>query len=342
MCSDAMICEKGIGAAVRSIEPSDETWLITGGLGYIGAHVARTLIDSGFNVVLLDNLSTGLFSRKPNASIFIKGDVQNSRLVNQVCNEYKIDGVIHLASHKHARESRLNPLKYWVNNVGGTLGLVQGIQGTEVSKVIFSSSCSIYGDTAQVFEGSEDNPQSTYAQTKKVSEDILLQTLLPQNIALINLRFFNVIGCDDFMDSHDNSQECLVPVIANHLLTQTPFRIFGTEHPTKDGTCIRDYIDVRDLARAHAVLAKVIGTRKVQSIVNVSTGTPISVLQVLQEFEIVVGKEIPYSNLPADPADPIAIWSQQSEALRGLGWIPEFKLNDSIKSHWLSLAQSPG
>jgi UDP-glucose 4-epimerase len=323
------------------MEPSDKTWLITGGLGYIGAHVARSLIDNGFNVVLLDNLSTGLLSRKPDTSIFVEGDVQNSRLIKEICNEYKIVGVIHLASDKHARESRLNPLKYWVNNVGGTLGLLQGIDGTEVSKVIFSSSCSIYGDHAEVMESTEDNPKSTYAQTKKVSEEILVQSLARQNIALVNLRFFNVIGCDDFPDAHDNSKECLVPVIANHLLTQTPFKIFGTEHPTRDGTCLRDYIDVRDLARAHALLAKVIGTCKIQAVVNVSTGTPSSVLQVLQEFEKIVERKIPHVAMPADPADPIAIWSQQSETLGALGWFPEFNLSNSIESHWLSLTQSP-
>lgn len=327
---------------MESLDVSQENWLITGGLGYIGAHVARELIKDGCKVVLIDNLTTGLLSRKPDDCVFVEGDVRDSNLVRRLCKDHKINGVIHLASSKHARESRLNPLKYWANNVGGTLGLVQGIEGTDVSKVIFSSSCSIYGDNSEVLESSVDNPISTYAQTKKVSEDILLQTLEIRNIALVNLRFFNVIGCDSFVSAHDNSQECLVPVIANHLLAQTPFRIFGTEHPTKDGTCLRDYIDVRDLARAHSLLAKVIGTLTTQTVVNVSTGTPSSVLEVLQEFEKVVGKEIPYAAMPADPADPIAIWSQQSETLGRLGWIPEFGLIDSIKSHWLSLTQSPG
>ena len=327
---------------MESSDVGQENWLITGGLGYIGAHVARELIKDGCKVVLIDNLTTGLLSRKPDDCVFVEGDVRDSNLVRTLCKDYKINGVIHLASFKHARESRLNPLKYWANNVGGTLGLVQGIEGTDVSKVIFSSSCSIYGDNSEVLEGSVDNPVSTYAQTKKVSEDILVQTLELKNIALVNLRFFNVIGCDSFVGAYDNSQECLVPVIANHLLTQTPFRIFGTEHPTKDGTCLRDYIDVRDLARAHALLAKVIGRRTIQTVVNVSTGTPSSVLEVLQEFEKVVGKEISHFAMPADPADPIAIWSQRSETLGRLGWIPEFGLIDSIKSHWLSLTQSPG
>ena len=327
---------------MESSDVGQENWLITGGLGYIGAHVARELIKDGCKVVLIDNLTTGLLSRKPHNCVFVEGDVRDSNLIRTLCIDYKINGVIHLASFKHARESRLNPLKYWANNVGGTLGLVQGIEGTDVSKVIFSSSCSIYGDNSEVLEGSVDKPISTYAQTKKVSEDILLQSLATKNIVVVNLRFFNVIGCDNFVGAHDNSKECLVPVIANHLLTQTPFRIFGTEHPTKDGTCLRDYIDVRDLARAHSLLAKVIGTLTIQTVVNVSTGTPSSVLEVLQEFEKVVGEEIPCAAMPADPADPIAIWSQQSETLGGLGWIPEFGLHDSIKSHWFSLKQSPG
>jgi UDP-glucose 4-epimerase len=327
---------------VESLDVSEENWLITGGLGYIGAHVARELIKNGCKVVLIDNLTTGLLSRKPDDCVLVEGDVRDSNLVRKLCQDYKINGVIHLASFKHARESRLNPLKYWANNVGGTLGLVQGIEGTNVSKVIFSSSCSIYGDNSEVLEGSVDKPISTYAQTKKVSEDILVQSLTPQNIALVNLRFFNVIGCDSFLSAHDVSQECLVPVIANHFLNKTPFRIFGTTHPTKDGTCLRDYIDVRDLARAHALFAKALGVHKVQTVVNVSTGIPISVLQVLKEFEKVAGRGITHISMPADPADPIAIWAQQSKTLGGLGWIPEFNLSDSIKSHWLSVTQSPG
>lgn len=326
---------------METLKTVKENWLITGGLGYIGAHVVRELIEIGYKVVLIDNLSTGLINRKPDKCILVEGDVRDSNLVRSICQEHEITGVIHLASHKHARESRLNPVKYWANNVGGTLGLVQGIEGTKVSRVIFSSSCSIYGDNSEVSEGSADSPISTYAQTKKISEDILVQSLAPKNIALINLRFFNVIGCGDFVSAHDNSEECLVPVIANHLQAQTQFRIFGTQHPTKDGTCLRDYIDVRDLARAHALLAKVIGTRKIQTVVNVSTGIPRSVLEVKQEFERVVGKEIPHLAMPSDPADPIAIWSQQSETLRELGWIPEFNLIDSISSHWLSLTQGP-
>jgi UDP-glucose 4-epimerase len=190
-----------------------------------------------------------------------------------------------------------------------------------------------------VVEGTTDNPQSTYAYTKKVSEDILVQSLSPKNIALVNLRFFNVIGCDTFSNAHDNSEECLVPVIANHLVNQSRMKIFGTDHPTKDGTCLRDYIDVRDLARAHGLVAREMGKQKLQTVINVSTGIPVSVLDVIKEFERVAGKDLVFASYPADAADPVGIWSQQSRTLRALGWNPEFSLTDSIKSHWYSLTK---
>lgn len=325
---------------MKPVNASDSNWLITGGLGYIGAHVARKLIATGHKVTLIDNLSSGLLSRKPDASFFFKGDVQDSEFIRDICQRQRIKGVIHLASYKHARESRLEPIKYWVNNVGGTLGLVQGLQGSEVSKVIFSSSCSIYGNNSEVNESTTDNPQSPYAYTKKVSEDILTQSLVTQNISLVNLRFFNVIGCDNFPDAHDKSQECLIPVIANNLLSQAPFKIYGTDHPTKDGTCLRDYIDVRDLASAHALIASKIGKGNMRAVINVSTGSPVSVLQVLKEFESVTNTKIPFIQSPANPADPVAIWSHKSRDLTDLGWQTKHSLRESIISHWKSLSQS--
>jgi UDP-glucose 4-epimerase len=262
--------------------------------------------------------------------------------VKEVCDQYEVNGIVHLAAFKHARESMLNPSKYWINNVGTTLGLVEGIQGTKVSKVILSSSCSIYGNNSGVDEKSSDNPQSPYAHTKKVSEETLAGVLPTLGISFMSLRFFNVVGCDSFPQAHDSSDECLIPVITNQVLTEAPFKIFGDSHPTEDGTCVRDYLDVRDLARAHLIVASKLGTLSSPVILNVSSGKAISVLQVLREFEAVIGKEITYTSTPANSADPIAIWSQASKILANWGWEPKHNLKSSISSHWESVNKPPG
>ena len=318
-----------------------QSWLITGGLGYIGAHIAMEFISAGHKVYIIDNLSTGILERKPENAIFIPGDVRDSKLIKKICNEYGISGIVHLAAFKHARESRLNPSKYWHNNVGATLGLIEGIQGTKVSKVLFSSSCSIYGNNPDVNEDSPDNPQSPYAFTKKTSEEMLSQVLPSTGVSYTALRFFNVIGCASYPLAHDSSDECLVPVITNQIFSGAPFKIFGDSHPTLDGTCMRDYLDVRDLAKAHTLVASRLESEPVPLVINVSAGIATSVLQVLSEFESVIGKKINFSFGPANPADPIAVWCRNSRILEGWGWRPEFNLKESISSHLESLDRRP-
>jgi UDP-glucose 4-epimerase len=318
-----------------------ENWLITGGLGYIGSHIAREFISEGAKVFILDNMSTGKLIRKPIDAVFISGDMRDAKLVRETCFQYDIVGVIHLAAFKHARESKVNPSKYWINNVGATLGLVEGIEGSRVSKVIMSSSCSIYGDGSGVDENSPANPQSPYALTKRICEELLGQTLPMINISLSSLRFFNVIGCDNFPESYDSSQECLIPVITSQILMKTSFSIFGNSHTTNDGTCLRDYLDVRDLARAHTVVAGKLNSDLVPMVINVSTGKATSVLQVLKEFESVIGKKIAYGIAPANPADPSEVWSIKSKILDDWGWQPKFSLHDSISAHWNSVLKGP-
>ena len=322
-------------------EADGQAWLVTGGLGYIGAHIARAFIDEGHRVYIIDNLSTGKLERKPKEAIFIPGDVRNPNIVKEVCDQYEVNGIVHLAAFKHARESMLNPSKYWINNVGATLGLVEGIQNTKVSKVILSSSCSIYGNSPGVDENSSDNPQSPYAHTKKVSEEVLAQVLPCLGISFASLRFFNVVGCDSFPQAHDSSDECLVPVITNQLLAAAPFRIFGDSHPTEDGTCVRDYLDVRDLAQAHITVASRLADTSASVVINVSSGKATSVLQVLREFQTVIGEKITYISAPANSADPIAIWSHPSKILASWGWKPKFNLKNSISAHWDSATKLP-
>ena len=310
-----------------------ENWLITGGLGYIGAHVARNFLSAGQNVVIIDNLSTGRLERLPTEAIFVEGDIRNSDIVREVCLKYAITGVVHLAAFKHARESRLNPFKYWANNVGAVMGLVEGIAGLGIKKVILSSSCSIYGNASDVNEQTPPNPQSPYAFTKFVSEEILAQCLNDMGIAYTALRFFNVIGCDSFPGAPDVSEECLVPVISNRIKSGLPVEILGINLQTPDGTCLRDYLDVRDIANAHIIVSREMNLSSFPKVINLSSGKATSVKQIVSSFESVIGNKIQVKGRDANPADPVAVWSQISTKLDNWGWTPQYDLHDSIASH---------
>lgn len=310
-----------------------ERFLITGGLGYIGAHVAREFLASGSEVVILDNLATGLIERLPSQATFIECDVRDPKKVREICNEFKITGVVHMASFKHARESRLNPLMYLVNNVGATLGLVEGIIDTWVKKVIFSSSCSIYGSAENVDENSQPNPQSPYALSKLISEEILSESLRSSEISYTALRFFNVIGCADFPQSQDTSLECLIPVITERIKMDHPVDVLGSQLATPDGTCLRDYLDVRDIASAHTIVAAEMSRAQLPKIMNVSSGKPTSVREVIGIFEHLIGKDVAVRTQEKNLADPEAVWSQKSKILTEFGWDPCFKPVESIAAH---------
>lgn len=317
---------------MEKLQGEEEVWLITGGLGYIGAHVARELMVSGKRIVILDNLSTGLMERLPKGAEFVQGDARSSEVIRKICNRFNVSGIVHMAAHKHARESQVDPAKYFTNNVGATIGLVEGLQRTSVKKVIFSSSCSIYGNGI-ANDKSLPNPQSPYAQSKLICETILQDSLDVMDISFISLRFFNVIGCADFLYSKDQSHECLVPVLNRKIAEGKPIEIFGTDLSTPDGTCQRDYLDVRDIANAHALIANQTSWGGFPSKLNLSSGLPTSVKDVVREFEHALGRSIEVLSMDHNLADPISIWAEPSEFLASLGWKPRFTLRESIESH---------
>jgi UDP-glucose 4-epimerase len=310
-----------------------EKFLITGGLGYIGAHVAREFIASECEVYILDNLSTGLIGRLPLQTKFIECDVRNAERVREICNTFEITGVVHMAAFKHARESKLKSPEYLANNVGGTLGLVEGIKNTGVKKLIFSSSCSVYGNAEDVNEDTQPSPQSPYALSKLISEQILQETVNTLEVNYSALRFFNVVGCADFSNSQDTSSECLIPVVAERIKNKKPIHIFGDQLPTPDGTCLRDYLDVRDIARAHTIVADEMSRREMPKIINLSSGKPTSVGEIIRIFEDLLGRKLEVTKQENNPADPVAVWSQKSKFLTELGWSPQYSLEESIFSH---------
>lgn len=315
-------------------------WLVVGGAGYIGSHVARNLINAGQNVFILDNLISGYKVRLQEDLPFFLGDAKDSNLVREIVEKNGIEGVIHLAAHKQARESQRNPVKYWENNIQSCFGVINGIQNTSVNHFILSSSCSVYGSAGLVTENSTRNPISPYGRTKATSEDIVQDCCSFLGINWGILRYFNVVGCDNFDLAHDDSLECVVPVMARKIASNQDIEIFGKNFDTPDGTALRDYVDVRDLADAHVRIALEMQQNQRNYLVNVSSGIPISVLQIAKSLLEVSGSNSKISFLESKVSDPDRIWGHPSQILLDIGWDAKFSLSESVQAHWDSMKKS--
>lgn len=316
-------------------------WLITGGAGYIGSHVVRSMLDAGMQVVVADDFSTGLPERLPHTVPCYEIDCRKSALVRNVILRHDVVGVVHLAASKQARESVREPMRYWDNNVGSMLGVLDSLDGTAVRKFILSSSCSVYGGAGLIGPTTPIRPMSPYARTKHACE-MMLQDVAPSlGIASVTLRYFNVVGNDDFRMAHDTSTECLLPAAYRKFVAGDAVRILGARHATPDGTALRDYVDVRDLADAHTKAAlhlqRVEGSP--QLILDVGVGRPSSVREVLQALESVVDEPLRVEVHEANEVDPPAVWADASKIREVLNWEPKHDLSSSVEAHVRSASQ---
>ena len=309
-------------------------FLLTGGAGYIGSHTARRLSSEGYKVVVLDNLHTGVLGRLPSTIKFVRGDCNDSPLIENVVKSEQISCVMHFAALKQARESVSIPWQYWYKNIESIIGVLKALSHVRVDHFIQSSSCSIYGNASFVNENSPAAPESPYGWTKSVSEQILMSFVKEKNIPVTSLRYFNAIGCDTFPLSFDTSTESLLPSIFNRIINDKPILIFGNDHDTEDGTAVRDFLDVRDIAEAHALAALNTPQPGKYICLNVSSGIPLSVNTVIQTtLKYLKKKNYPIEFLSKKSGDPGSIWATPSKALNTWGWKPKFKLLDSISSH---------
>ncbi len=291
----------------------------------------------GAECFVLDNLVTGIESRLPSEVPIKHADASISSNIVDVCNEFDITGIVHLAAYMQARESVKNPIKFWENNLGATLGLANSLAMTNIQHVIFSSSCSIYGNVQAATTDSPLRPISPYAFTKVASEQVLTQACKENNVRLTILRYFNVVGCGDFTSSFDHSIETLLPSNARNILAGNPPIIFGGNLQTPDGTAIRDYLDVRDLAAAHRVIASSDDFQRKQ-VFNVSRGIPISVMTMLDLLLIASGSTLRPEIVPAKEGDPAEVWATPSPELLELGWSPKYSTEASIRDFWSAFA----
>ena len=319
--------------------PANSNWLFLGGAGYIGAHVVREFLAAGANCIVLDNLVTGKIERLPQQVEFVQCDASNPENIAAVCDNFEITGVVHLAAFMQARESVADPIKYWKNNLGVSLALASILERSNIKQIIFSSSCSVYGNAQSVTEESTLNPISPYAMTKVASEQVLSQSAAANGIRLTILRYFNVIGCGDFSKSFDHGLETILPATARKILAGEPPIIFGGSLLTQDGSAMRDYLDVRDLAKAHLVVAAHTITQTLMAL-NVSSGHAVSVKEIVGKLLDISGSNLIPLVAPPKIGDPSEIWARESPGLKSLGWTPQYSLHESVQSFWNAFDKS--
>jgi UDP-glucose-4-epimerase GalE len=314
------------------------TVLVTGGAGYIGAHTVRELIRRGREVVVLDTLELGHRAAVGEVPLVV-GSSGDAELVRRVCADHRVDSVIHFAAYKNVGESMANPLKYWENNVAGTVELFRALRDAGVGRLVFSSSCSVYGTPANlpVDEDAPIAPESVYAQTKATIEQLLDWNDQTIGFRSASLRYFNAAGASaDGSLGEDWTQSLnLIPLVMKATLgRRPPVHVFGDDYPTPDGTCVRDYVHVDDLADAHVRALDHLEQHDRSLAVNLGTGRGSSVMEVIETTARISGLEVPYDVVPRRIGDPVSVYADPSRARELLDWTPQHGLEDIISSAW--------
>ena len=263
-------------------------WIVTGGAGYIGAHIVRALLASGREVVVIDDLSTGVASRLPDGVELVGGSVTDSAFLTRSMQRIEPTGIIHVAGKKSPTDSVADPLFYARENVGGVISLLEAVRRTGTSRVVFSSSCSVYGTPAtdRVAEDAPKTPESPYGESKLYGERLLSAAAAAYEMGVISLRYFNVVGAAEPALA-DTGRHNLIPQVFEAIRHGRAVRVFGGDYPTTDGTCVRDYVDVEDVADAHVRAAAALEQQRRVAAYNVGGGTGSSVLQVLDAVRLV-------------------------------------------------------
>jgi len=311
------------------------TWLITGGAGYIGAHVVRSLRAAGLDAVVIDDLSHGLRHRVPDDVPFVQARLQDRGALASAIREYEITGVIHLAALKAAGESVEMPLEYYGENVGGMIELLAVMRDQGVRNFVYSSSAAVYGTPADnpVNESSPLVPENPYGETKVVGEWLARDAGVAWDLSWVALRYFNVAGAGAD-DLGDNSVNNLIPMVFAALDEGRSPKIFGDDYPTPDGTCIRDYIHVADLADAHVAAARLCEDTQAAEVFNVGRGQGSSVREVMDVVSAAIGRDVNAEVAPRRTGDPPATFAETTKARAGLGWEASRDLTDMVTSAW--------
>lgn len=314
--------------------------LVLGGAGYIGSHTVYELIDRGENVVVADNLETGHLAAVHPKAKFYKGDIRSRAFVDQIFEEQKIDAVIHFAANSLVGESMVNPLKYYDNNLCGTKVLLESMVAHHIDKIVFSSTAATYGEPEHIpiVETDPTNPTNTYGETKLSMEKMFKWTGKAHGIRYVSLRYFNACGAHEsgnIGEAH-TTETHLIPLILQVPNGQREsVMIYGEDYPTKDGTCVRDYIHVTDLAMAHILAVKYLREGNPSNIFNLGNGVGFTVKEVIEMARKVTGTEIPAVSAERRAGDPATLIASSEKARQVLGWNPQHDdLEKIIASAW--------
>lgn len=314
--------------------------LVLGGAGYIGSHTALELVKAGNEVVIADNLVTGYRKAIPEGAKFYEGDLRDSDFLDNLFHQEKIDAVIHFAAYSLVGESVTNPLKYYDNNLYGTKVLLEAMLKNNVGKIVFSSTAATYGEPENIpiLESDRTCPTNPYGETKLAMEKMFKWTAEAHGLRYVSLRYFNACGADEsgtIGEAH-NPESHLIP-----LILQVPngkretISIYGTDYDTPDGTCIRDYIHVTDLAQAHILAVKYLANGGKSDIFNLGNGVGYSVREVIETARKVTGHPIPATETSRRAGDPARLVASSEKAKSVLGWKPVHdSLEEIIASAW--------
>lgn len=319
--------------------------LITGGAGYIGSHTAMNFLNAGYEIVIFDNLENGHIEtvrvlEKIGKVHFIKGDLRNAEETENVFKTFKIDTVIHFAGFIQVEESVKNPSKYYRNNIIGSLNLFDAMVKHDVKKIVFSSTCAIYGEPkyTPLDEKHPKNPINAYGKTKYMIEEILEDYDRAYGLKSIKLRYFNVAGADSqsrIGEWHEPETHLIPNILKSVFEKGKVFKIFGTDYDTFDGTCIRDYVNVEDMAQAHRLAYLYLKENMKSDAFNIGTEQGYSVKEVFQTAKSVTGKEIAVEIEPRRDGDAAKLFADAAKAKSELKWNSEKTLEESIRTAYL-------
>ncbi len=309
--------------------------LVVGGAGYIGSHCVRQLLAAGHNPVVLDNLVFGHRAAVPEEVPFYPVNLGNEKEVGKILRKESIELVMHFAAYAYVGESVTDPLKYYFNNVAAPLHLLRCMLGSGVKKFVFSSTCATYGipEKMPLVETMPQAPINPYGQTKLDVENALKSFARAYGLSFAAFRYFNAAGAaaDGSIGEHHDPETHLIPLAIDAATgARPPLQVFGTDYPTPDGTCLRDYVHVDDLSRAHIAAFDKLAVPGTQLFYNLGTGKPTSVLEVIRAVEKVTGKKVPYTTAPRRAGDPPALYADSTKAQTELDWKIEFNDIESI------------
>jgi UDP-glucose-4-epimerase GalE len=314
------------------------TVLVTGGAGYIGSHAAKALSKAGHRVVVYDSLVAGHREAVKYGEL-VQGDILDPSALRAAIQRHSVDAVMHFAAFLDVGESVREPEKYYTNNVGGVMNVLNTMAATGVRPLVFSSTCATYGEPIEtpITESHPQRPINSYGETKLAAERAFPHYERAHGIHWISLRYFNAAGADPEGElGEDHHPEIhVIPRALDAIAGGEGLKVFGDDYPTPDGTCLRDYIHVSDLADAHVRALETLAATEKSDAYNLGTGTPTSVREIIQAAERVTGKKVPWTLAPRRPGDPAVLYASADKARTALGWTPKLAaVDDIVRTAW--------